>query len=254
MATPTAPTPGDSRSPCSRGAAGGRSRRPCRASATADKLAPEPILPQLDKFAAAAVRYAAGRERTPVIAGRQLAGWMRDPAPRRASRWTARGRGRGCPGGLEMNRLLYSRPARPDPALTRALPSPVPAFVLRPAVARLYRRLASRRRLDRSRGDLRVHLSPSPALAGRALTWTPLIACCPSCAGLSSWRRSVYRSCWYGETMIGWCSRAVPSACSRQCRTRLEMLEGVGHCPQVEAAQPSLSCCAVRDEREAAAA
>ncbi len=42
---------------------------------TADRLTNDPILPQLDAFAAAAARYAAGRPRKPLIAiGNSLGG------------------------------------------------------------------------------------------------------------------------------------------------------------------------------------
>jgi pimeloyl-ACP methyl ester carboxylesterase len=108
----------------------------------ADPLADEPILPQLDEFAIAAVRYAAGRARTPVIAvGNSLGGCV---ALRLAERHGNRLGGvvGVAPAGLEMSRLLFL--VQRDPILRSlvALPTPVPAFVLRSAVARLYRQLA----------------------------------------------------------------------------------------------------------------
>jgi len=108
----------------------------------ADPLNPEAILPQLDEFALAAVRYAAGRPRKPVlVAGNSLGGCV---ALRLAERHGDRlvGVAGVAPAGLEMSRLLNI--VQRDPALRTllALPTPVPSVVLRAAVARLYRQLA----------------------------------------------------------------------------------------------------------------
>jgi len=106
---------------------------------TADRLGPDLILPQLDEFALAAVRYIAGRPRQPVIAiGNSLGGCV-------SLRLGERHRDRlagivgVAPAGLEMSRLLFL--VQRDPVLHSllALPTPVPAVVLRAAVARLYR-------------------------------------------------------------------------------------------------------------------
>jgi pimeloyl-ACP methyl ester carboxylesterase len=108
----------------------------------ADQLADGPLLPQFDAFIAAAVRYAAGRPRRPVIAvGNSLGGCI---ALRLAERHRERLAGvlALAPAGLAMNRLLQI--VRRDPVLRSllALPTPVPAAVLRAAVAGLYVRLA----------------------------------------------------------------------------------------------------------------
>ncbi len=72
---------------------------------TADPLLGDPILPQLDSFATAALRYAAGRSATPVIAlGNSLGGASRCGWPSgtgrawpASSRWRLRGlRCLGC--------------------------------------------------------------------------------------------------------------------------------------------------------------
>ncbi len=109
---------------------------------TADRLGRDPILPQLDEFARAAVRYAAGRERAPVIAvGNSLGGCV---TLRLAERHGDRLAGvvGVAPAGLEMTRLLYLVQRDPFIRSLVALPTPVPGFVLRSAVARLYRQLA----------------------------------------------------------------------------------------------------------------
>jgi pimeloyl-ACP methyl ester carboxylesterase len=109
---------------------------------TADPLLPDRILPQLDEFALAAVRYVSGSGREPVIAaGNSLGGCI---VLRMARRHPARVAGVMpiAPAGLEMTRLLNL--VQRDPVLRSllALPAPLPAVVLRAAVARLYRQLA----------------------------------------------------------------------------------------------------------------
>jgi pimeloyl-ACP methyl ester carboxylesterase len=109
---------------------------------TADRLSPDPILPQLGEFAAAAARYTAGRPRERVVAlGNSLGGCV---SLRLAERHPERIAGvvGVAPAGLEMTRLLHL--VQRDPVLHSllALPAPVPSAVLRAAVARLYRGLA----------------------------------------------------------------------------------------------------------------
>ena len=109
---------------------------------TAAPLRRDPILPQLDEFALAAVRYAAGRGSEPVIvAGNSLGGCVVLRLAERHPRPPGRGgrRRAGGPGDDPAADLVQR-----DPVLhsLMSLPTPVPSFVLRAAVARLYRRLA----------------------------------------------------------------------------------------------------------------
>jgi len=203
---------------------------------TADRLGPDLILPQLDEFALAAVRYIAGRPRQPVIAiGNSLGGCV-------SLRLGERHRDRlagivgVAPAGLEMSRLLFL--VQRDPVLHSllALPTPVPAVVLRAAVARLYRQLAfahpreidpkvvsaftwhhrersrvahyldtAHRMLPELREPFELHRITAPVL----LVW-------------GDRDRLVFHR---GAKRV---LDAVPDA-------RLELLPGVGHCPQVEA-------------------
>jgi pimeloyl-ACP methyl ester carboxylesterase len=201
---------------------------------TADPLDDGPVLPQLDGFALAAVRYLSREE--PVIAsGNSLGGCV---ALRMAQRHPSKLAGvvPVAPAGLQMSRLLYL--VQRDPMLRSllALPTPVPAAVLRGTVARLYKQLAfaapsaidpevistftwhHRRRADAARvlqtarrliPELRDCLELERIAVPVLLVWGDRD------------RLAFHR----GATRI---LEAVPGS-------RLELLEGIGHCPQVEA-------------------
>jgi pimeloyl-ACP methyl ester carboxylesterase len=203
---------------------------------TADRLTHDPILPQLDAFAAAAARYAAGRPRQPVIAiGNSLGGCVSLRLAERHADWLAGVVGI-APAGLEMTRLVYL--IQRDPVLHSllALPAPVPGVVIRAAVARLYRQLAfanpaaidpkvvsafTYHHRDRSRvahyldtahrmlPELNAPFELERIAARVLLVW-------------GDRDRLVFHR---GAKRL---LEAVPDS-------RLELLEGIGHCPQVEA-------------------
>jgi pimeloyl-ACP methyl ester carboxylesterase len=205
---------------------------------TADRLRPDPILPQLDDFALGAVRYVAGRRRDPVIAvGNSLGGCV---ALRLAERHSSRLAGvvGVAPAGLEMTRLLYL--VQRDPVLRSvvSLPTPVPAFVLRAAVARLYRRLAfaapasidpgvisaftwHHRRRDRVAHYLDSAHRMMPELRDP----------------FALERIAVPVLLIWGDRDRLVFSRGAKRVLQAVPDSRLELLPGVGHCPQVEAPQ-----------------
>jgi pimeloyl-ACP methyl ester carboxylesterase len=202
---------------------------------TAAPVSADPILPQLDAFASAAVDYLAGRRRVPVVAvGNSLGGCV--------SLRLAERRGRRldgvlavAPAGLEMSRLLSL--VERDPVLRSilALPTPVPPAVIRASVARLYRTLAF---AVPSAVDPRVvtafceHHRDRSTVAGYLDTARRLIG---------ELREPFELDRISSRVLIVWGDRdrlvfhrgadrileAVPGA-------RLELLHGVGHCPQVE--------------------
>ncbi len=222
---------------------------------TADKLASTPILPQLDRFVAALASYAAGPEGRPILAvGNSLGGCL---ALRLAEHHGDEliGMVGVAPAGLEMSRLLHL--VQHDPIIRSlvALPTPVPAFMLRAAVARLYRQLAfavpdsiepgviaafthhhrqrarvaqyldiAHRMLPELRDPFRLENIHVPVL----LVW-------------GDRDRLVFSR---GASRV---LEAVPDA-------RLEVLEGVGHCPQVEAAERFTELLLEFDDQLAAAA
>ena len=223
---------------------------------TAERPRPDPILPQLDEFASAAVRHLADGSRPQVVAvGNSLGGCV---CLRLAERQPNRIAGivGVAPAGLEMTGLLYL--VQRDPVIRSlvALPTPVPGAVLRAAVARLYTQLAfaTPRAVDpnvvsaftwhhrkRARGahyldtahrlipELREPFALERIAAPVLLVW-------------GDRDRLVFH---HGADRV---LQAVADA-------RLEVLEGIGHCPQVEApARFTELLLEFSSEREAAAA
>jgi pimeloyl-ACP methyl ester carboxylesterase len=203
---------------------------------TADPLLDDPILPQLDQFAAAAVKYLAGRSREQVVlVGNSLGGCV---ALRLAERRGERLAGvvGVAPAGLEMSRMLHL--VQRDPVLRTllALPTPVPSAVLRTAVARLYARLvfASPAAIDPAVvSAFTWHHRHRASVAGYLATAHRLIP---------ELREPFHLDRITTRVLLVWGDRdrlvfprgaeqvldAVPGS-------RLVLLHGVGHCPQVEA-------------------
>jgi pimeloyl-ACP methyl ester carboxylesterase len=203
---------------------------------TADPLTDDPVLPQLDAFASAAVDYLGGRRRGRVIAvGNSLGGCVSlRLAERRADR--VEGVVAVAPAGLEMSRLLSL--VERDPLLRSlvALPTPVPPVVIRAAVSRLYRQLAFAvpSAIDpavvanfsahhRDRATVATYLQTARRLIGELRAPFQL-------ERITSRVLLVWGDCdrlvfHRGAQRI---LDAVPGA-------RLELLHGIGHCPQVEA-------------------
>ncbi len=205
---------------------------------TADGLRSDPILPQLDEFATAALTYAAGRPRqSVVVVGNSLGGCV---ALRLAERRNRRLAGviAAAPAGLEMSRLLYIVQRDPLIRSLLALPAPVPSMVLRAAVARLYVQLAfaspghvdprvvttfTSHHRDRARVasylDIAHRLIPelrSPFELDRISSRVLLV--------------------WGDRDRLVF-HRGAEKVLDVVPGSRLELLHGIGHCPQIEAAQ-----------------
>lgn len=202
----------------------------------ADELDPGLILPQLDAFAFDVLRYGSGRPQEPaVLVGNSLGGCV---SLRLAADHGARVSGvlAAAPAGLQMSRLLFLVERDPILRSLLAIPAPVPAAVLRAAVARLYVQLAfaPKHQVDpkvistfSSHHGHRTKVASLLQIAHRMLPElrnalpldqidTPL---------LLVWGDRD-RLLFHGsaQQILG----AVPGS-------RLELLSGIGHCPQVEA-------------------
>jgi pimeloyl-ACP methyl ester carboxylesterase len=201
----------------------------------ADHLHHGAILPQLDRFAAAALDYVHGRDAKVIPVGNSLGGCV---ALRLAERHGDRLAGvvAVAPAGLDMSRLLYL--VQRDPLLRSllALPTPVPSPVIRAAVARLYRQLAFAfpSAVDASLiNTFTAHHRDRATVAGYLQTARRLIG---------ELRDPFQLGRIDSRILVVWGDRdrlvfhrgaqrildAVPGA-------RLELMAGVGHCPQVEA-------------------
>jgi len=203
---------------------------------TASKLAQGPILPQLDAFAAALVEDWADGEPL-ILAGNSLGGAVALRLAERGSALPVAGVVPVAPAGLEMPGWfdLVER----DPIIRRLLqiPVPVPAALVRSLVGTAYRQLAfsrpgipQRQVVDMFAGH---HASRAQVAAlldnGRRLI--PELSAAPfdltavDCPVLLVW---------------GTRDRMVPHTGARVVLdalpgTRVELIEGCGHCPQLEA-------------------
>jgi pimeloyl-ACP methyl ester carboxylesterase len=203
--------------------------------AEADPLTPDPILPQLDEFASGALRYLGGRPRQPVlVVGNSLGGCLSLRVAERHADKLA-GVVAVAPAGLVMTRLLSL--IERDPVLRSivALPAPLPSFVLRAAVARIYAPVAfaSPERVDRgvisaftshirARATAASYLQIAHRLVGELHEPFELERITsPLLVVWGDRDRLVFHR---GADQL---LEAVPGA-------RLELLQGVGHCPQVE--------------------
>jgi pimeloyl-ACP methyl ester carboxylesterase len=203
---------------------------------TADRLAAEPILPQLDEFAAAAARYVAGRPRERVIAvGNSLGGCVSLRLAERHPDWLAGVVG-VAPAGLEMSRVLYL--VQRDPVLHSllALPTPVPSILLRAAVARLYRQLAF---AHPAAVDSRVvsaftsHHRERSRVAHYLDTAHRLLPELREPFDLQRITAPVLLV-WGDRDRLVF-HRGAKRVLEAVSGSRLELLPGIGHCPQVEA-------------------
>lgn len=202
----------------------------------ADRLRSQPILAQLDAFAASALNYVAGRDGQVVVVGNSLGGCV---ALRLAERRSDRLSGvvAVAPAGLEMSRLLHL--VERDPLLRSllALPSPVPRAVIQAAVARLYRSLAFARPQAIDRAIVRAftsHHRDRATVADYLATAHRLV---PELRDPYQLDRITSRVLvvWGDRDRLVF-HRGAQRIIDQVPGARLELMPGIGHCPQVEAA------------------
>jgi pimeloyl-ACP methyl ester carboxylesterase len=201
----------------------------------ASELGPGKILPQLDRFAEAVVRYAAP-DGGAVVVGNSLGGCV---ALRLAERegLDLAGVVPVAPAGLDMARWLGIIERDPVVRFLLASPVPLPEFALRRAVAEVYRRIAFHRpgSVDPKAIDaFTSHFAEQRTIArylatGRALLpelKDPFRFERIKCPVLVVWGEKDAMVYSKGAQRV---LDAVPGA-------RLELIERCGHCPQIECA------------------
>jgi pimeloyl-ACP methyl ester carboxylesterase len=201
----------------------------------ADPLRPgEPILPQLDGFAAAAVREAAPDGRA-VVVGNSLGGCV---ALRLAERedLDLAGVVPVAPAGLDMARWFVLLERDPIVRWLLAAPVPLPSTVVKRSVAELYRRLAFRRPAEvdpKVAATFAAHVGRRE-IAARILDTghrllpelhDPFHHGRVRCPVMLVWGRQDLLVFQTGAERV---LDAVPDS-------TLEVIEDCGHCPQVEA-------------------
>jgi pimeloyl-ACP methyl ester carboxylesterase len=198
-------------------------------------LAPGPVLPQLDAFAAALVREWAG-EGEAVVVGNSLGGVV---ALRLAQRPDLRLAGvvPVAPAGLQMPRWLEVIERDAVARALVSLPPHVPRAVLAGAVGRAYRRLAFSRPAAADAVAVAAfaahHGSPEGILrlldTGRRLLGElsppPFDFAAIECEVLLVWGTRDHMVPHTGARLL---LEALPG-------TQVELIEGCGHCPQLEA-------------------
>jgi pimeloyl-ACP methyl ester carboxylesterase len=194
------------------------------------------VLEQLDAFTAAAVRHAAGPAgEEVVIAGNSLGGVCALRAAQRDD-LPIRGVVPIAPAGLDMPRWFALIERDPLVRFVLRSPLPLPQVALRAVVGEAYRQLAFARPRAAARevvASFTSHFGDRRAVAGYLDFGRRLLPELEDCFRLEDIRVPVLLI--WGDR-----DRMVPHRGSRKVidalpETTYELLEGVGHCPQVEA-------------------
>jgi pimeloyl-ACP methyl ester carboxylesterase len=202
----------------------------------ADRLRPGPVLPQLDAFAAAAVAHVhAEHGAAPVVAGNSLGGALALRAAQRGDLPLA-GVVPVAPAGLDMP--AWFGVIERDHLLRAllALPTPVPELVVRTVVAEVYKRLAFHRPSSVEAAAIRAftdHHATRRAVAGHLSTGRRLLPELTDCFELHRVGCPVLLVWGDRDRMVT--HRGAQRVLAALPATQLELLEGIGHCPQVEA-------------------
>jgi pimeloyl-ACP methyl ester carboxylesterase len=201
----------------------------------ADRLHPKAILPQLDMFAAAALDYVQEDQGKVIPVGNSLGGCV---ALRLAEHHGHRLAGvvAVAPAGLQMSRLLHL--VERDPVLRSllALPTPVPSLLIRAAVARLYRQLAFAvpAAIDQAVVDaFTAHHRDRATVAGYLEIARRLIGELRDPFRLSRIESRILLV-WGDKDRLVF-HRGAQRILDAVPGARLELMPGIGHCPQVEA-------------------
>jgi pimeloyl-ACP methyl ester carboxylesterase len=205
---------------------------------TADPLFDGPVLPQWDAFAADAIEHAASEGGDVVLAGNSLGGAIALRAGQRANELRLAGIVPVAPAGLDMPRWFSIIERDPLVRFVLASPVPLPTPLLRATVGEAYRQLAfakpraaagevvrSFTEHHRSKQQVQRQLETGrrllPELGEECFDLAAV-----TCPVLLVWGDRDRMVTHRGARLV---TDALPE-------TTYELLEGIGHCPQVEAA------------------
>ncbi|HEY8866593.1 MAG TPA: alpha/beta fold hydrolase [Solirubrobacteraceae bacterium] len=203
---------------------------------TADLLRDGAILPQLDRFAAGVVERAAAEGDEVIVCGNSLGGCVSLRLAQRADLPLA-GVVPIAPAGLDMARWISIVERDPILRTLLSLPAPLPEALVREAVGRVYRTLAFHRQRDidgkvvslftghhRDRATVARYLETARRLLPELKD--PFALSAIECPLLVVWGDR--------DRMVA------PSGAQRVLEalpeTEVELIEGCGHCPQIEEA------------------
>jgi pimeloyl-ACP methyl ester carboxylesterase len=204
----------------------------------ADPLDPGPVLPQLDAAAVAAVEYVHEQSGAPaVLAGNSLGGVVALRAAEREEVPLA-GVVPVAPAGLDMPRWFGIIERDPIVRWLLAAPVPLPEQVLRTAVGEAYRQLAFANPRKAAREVVRAFTDHHRDRASVVRSLDNGRRVLPElerpfrferirCPVLLVWGDRDRMVTHRGARVV---TEALPD-------TRYELLEGIGHCPQIEAAE-----------------
>lgn len=202
--------------------------------ATAGRLRPGPVLPQLDRFLRAVVAYA-GHGGQVVVAGNSLGGTLTLRAAQRSDEMRLAGVVPIAPAGLDMARWFTLIERNPVLQLLLAMPAPLPEAVVRQAVGRVYGALvfADPRRVDRQVVSAFTSHHRDRATVARYLrTARRLLPELSSPFELERVRCPVLLVWGERDRMVA--ASGAQRVLAALPDTRVELLAGCGHCPQVE--------------------
>lgn len=211
--------------------------------AGAARLRPGRVLPQLDRFVAAVVDYAAEGGEPAIVAGNSLGGTVALRAAGAAGEADGRRaapRVGGCipiaPAGLDMARWFRLLERNPVLQVLLAVPAPLPEPVVREAVGRVYGALAFARPGTIDRRVVEAFTSHHRDRATIARYFRTARRLLPELAYPFQLERvtcPVLLVWGDRDRMVS--PRGVDRIVAALPGTEVEVIEGCGHCPQIEA-------------------
>jgi pimeloyl-ACP methyl ester carboxylesterase len=203
---------------------------------TCTRLEPGPVLPQWDAFARAAIEYASADGEAAILAGNSLGGAIALRAGEHARALPLAGIVPVAPAGLDMPRWFSIIERDPLVRFILAAPVPLPERVLRLTVGEAYRQLAFARPRAAAAEVVRTftdHHRTKDRVQSILATGRRLLPELDGCFDLAQVSCPVLLIWGDRDRMVT--HRGAHHITEALPETTYELLEGIGHCPQVEA-------------------